>query len=54
MMNENKVTLRAKVISNIQWKGQLSQDFIKERLYKRNFLFRLLYWKENFAAVNRK
>ena len=44
MVNETQVSLRVDVISNIYWKRKLSIS-----CYKRNFLFELLYSKDNLA-----
>ena len=49
MLNESEVTLRVDVISNICWKGQLSQyDFLKETL------FQLLYYKQTLGDQTNK
>ena len=44
MVNQTHVSLRVDVISNICWKRKLSISY-----YKRNFLFELLYSKDNLA-----
>ena len=49
MMYKTQVTLRVEIISNISWKGQLSQEVVIKETW-----FELLYSKDNLADPIKK
>ena len=54
MLNEKELTLRVDLISNICWKGQLSEeDIIKEAFYFNYFMGKIIYLTKLTKIVER-